>query len=119
LGIPFIMGIFGQEGFELLSLILSIHLPVMMTASVLLLTTLGGGTEAGAGLAVVIRNLAVMLLLNPLIVGILSGLLWRASGFAMPSLMERIVDALAGVAGPVALFAVGLGLSRFGVSGNI
>ena len=31
----------------------------------------------------------------------------------------RFVDALAGIAGPLALFAMGLGLRRFGISGNV
>ena len=31
----------------------------------------------------------------------------------------RFVDALADIAGPLALFAMGLGLRRFGISGNV
>src|SRR5690606_13311478 len=56
---------------------------------------------------------------NPLVLGILAGLAWRGSGLPLPSLAERLVEALAGVAGPVALFAMGLGLCRFGISGTI
>jgi len=57
--------------------------------------------------------------INPLIIGILLGLAWRLSGVPLPSLVMRLVDALANTAGPVALFAMGLSLRRFGISGNV
>jgi predicted permease len=56
---------------------------------------------------------------NPLVIGILAGWIWRVTGLPLPALAERLVEALAGVAGPVALFAMGLGLCRFGISGTI
>ena len=37
----------------------------------------------------------------------------------MPALPARLVGSLADIAGPIALFAMGLSLSRFGLSGNI
>ena len=41
LGIPFMLGVFGQEGFEILSLIVSVHLPTMMMASIILFELFG------------------------------------------------------------------------------
>ena len=41
------------------------------------------------------------------------------AGLPLPELAARLVGALADVAGPVALFAMGLGLCRFGISGNV
>ena len=41
LGIPFILGVFGQEGIDVLSLIISIHLPTMMIASIILFELFG------------------------------------------------------------------------------
>lgn len=118
LGIPFTLGAYGHAGVEILSLIISIHLPVMMAVSLVLFALPGRGEEtlSAAGLA---RDFFRELFSNPLIIGILAGLAWRATGLALPSLAARIVDTLAGVAGPVALFAVGLGLRRFGISGNV
>ena len=54
-----------------------------------------------------------------MIVGILVGLAWRMTGLPLPDLAVRFVDALAGIAGPLALFAVGLSLRRFGIHGNV
>ncbi|MCT8997051.1 AEC family transporter [Chelativorans intermedius] len=118
LGIPFMLGVYGQPGFEVLSLIVSIHLPIMIGTSILLFGWLGEGEEA-RGLAGAAADFARSLASSPLIIGIAAGLLWRAAGIGMPSLMERLVDALADVAGPVALFAMGLGLRRYGITGNV
>ncbi|MET2826356.1 AEC family transporter [Mesorhizobium shangrilense] len=119
LGAPFILGIFGPNGFEVLSLLVSVHLPIMMMASIVLFEMFGrGGNEPMHPLRVA-RSFLRKLLVNPLIIGILAGLAWRISGTPLPGLVSRLVDALASTAGPVALFAMGLSLRRFGISGNI
>ncbi|MDX8515365.1 AEC family transporter [Mesorhizobium captivum] len=119
LGAPFILGIFGPSGFEVLSLLVSVHLPIMMMASIVLFEMFGrGGSEPVHPLRV-IRNFLRRLFVNPLIIGILAGLAWRLTGAPLPELIGRLVDALADTAGPVALFAMGLSLRRFGISGNV
>ncbi|RUX19728.1 AEC family transporter, partial [Mesorhizobium sp. M2A.F.Ca.ET.037.01.1.1] len=67
----------------------------------------------------VVKSFLRRLFINPLIIGILAGLAWRLTGAPLPDLVERLVDTLADTAGPVALFAMGLSLRRFGISGNI
>ncbi|MEZ2333560.1 AEC family transporter [Mesorhizobium sp. RCC_202] len=119
LGAPFILGIFGASGFEVLSLLVSVHLPIMMMASIVLFEMFGrAGGETVHPLRI-IKSFLKRLFINPLIIGILAGLAWRISGVPMPDLVERLVDTLADTAGPVALFAMGLSLRRFGISGNI
>ncbi|BBD38479.1 AEC family transporter [Aminobacter sp. NyZ550] len=119
LGIPFMLGVFGQEGFEILSLIVSVHLPTMMMASIILFEIFGPRRSEPMHPVVIIRDFLRKILTNPLIVGIVAGLAWRATGVPLPGLATRFVDALANIAGPVALFAMGLGLKKFGISGNI
>lgn len=118
LGVPFMLGVFGQEGFEILSLIIAVHLPVMIIASIILFGIFGRGGGAIDPLEV-IRRFVARIVKNPLVVGILIGLAWRFTGFPLPPLVARLVDALAGIAGPLALFAMGLGLRKFGISGNV
>jgi hypothetical protein len=119
LGAPFILGVFGVSGFEVLSLLVSVHLPIMMMASIVLFEMFGrAGGETVHPLRIV-KSFLKRLFINPLIIGILAGLAWRISGVPMPDLVERLVDTLADTAGPVALFAMGLSLRRFGISGNI
>ncbi|MGE3307019.1 MAG: AEC family transporter [Rhizobiaceae bacterium] len=117
LGIPFITSVYGHAGREVLSLLIAVHLPMMILASMVLFEFFGARKEGGlpAVLALFVRRL----LTNPLIIGILAGLLWRVTGLPMTGLFERFVDSLADIAGPLALFAMGLGLRKFGVSGNV
>lgn len=118
LGIPFILGVFGQPGIEVLSLLLAVHLPVMMAASIVMFEVARRGGEASSPITVLLKFLR-NLFSNPLIIGILSGLAFRASGLQMPALGTRFVDAFAGIAGTVALFSMGIGLRKFGISGNV
>lgn len=118
LGVPFMLGVLGREGFELLSLIIAVHLPVMMVASIVLFDVFGRGDGSIDPLEV-IRRFLQRIVKNPLVVGILCGLAWRMTGLPLPPLAARLVDALAGIAGPLALFAMGLGLRKFGISGNV
>jgi malonate transporter and related proteins len=118
LGIPFMLGVYGQEGFETLSLILSIHLPIMIAMSIVLFAWFGG-EGAPRSVSDIVGDFARNVATNPLIIGIVLGLVWRGADLEMPALMARLVNALADVAAPVALFAMGLGLRRYGISGNV
>ena len=119
LGIPFILGVFGQEGVDVLSLLISVHLPTMMMASIIMFELFGRRTGSRVRCSrwppISLRKIAV----NPLIVGILCRARLAVIGLPLPALAVRFVDALAGIAGPLALFAMGLGLRRFGISGNV
>jgi malonate transporter len=119
LGAPFTLGVFGQPGFELLSLLIAIHLPIMLMASKILFQLYGrqkgGAFEPLAFLRVFLKQL----LRNPLVIGILLGLLWRLGGLPLPGLAQQLVEALADIAAPLALFAMGLSLRKFGISGNV
>jgi predicted permease len=119
LGIPFVLGVFGHQGFEVLSLLVSIHLPVMIMASIILFELLGPKGDGQLHPARILRIFLRRVFANPLIIGILAGWLWRLLDQPVPALAVRLVDALADIAGPVALFSMGLGLRRFGVSGNV
>lgn len=119
LGIPFMSGIFGQPGVDILSLLISVHLPVMMMASVILFESFGRAEGETMDLVRILRAFLRKVLVNPLIIGILAGLAWRMTGLQMPMLGTRMVDVLADIAGPVALIAMGAELSGFGISGNL
>ncbi|AGB46054.1 putative permease [Mesorhizobium australicum WSM2073] len=119
LGAPFILGIFGPSGFEVLSLLVCVHLPIMMMASIVLFEMFGRGSGEHVHPLRVLHSFLKRLFINPLIIGILLGLAWRLGGVPLPALVMRLVEAMANTAGPVALFAMGLSLRRFGISGNV
>lgn len=119
LGSPFMLGVFGEEGFEILSLLIAVHLPTMLMASILLFQFFGRSESEPVPPSAIVAEFLRKMLRNPLVVGILAGLCWRFSGFALPGLAQRFVDAFADIAAPLALFSMGLSLCRFGISGNV
>ena len=50
---------------------------------------------------------------NPIVIGIILGLLWSLTGLEMPVPLKKTVDPMANAASPVALFAVGVGLTQY------
>lgn len=119
LGFPLLTTVFGQPGIEILSLLISIHLPIMLAASIVSFEWARGGDGDSIAPAKLVRDFLRNLLTNPLIIGILCGLVWRMTGLSFPAFGMRFIDAFAGVAGIVALFSMGLGLRKFGVAGNV
>lgn len=119
LGIPVVQSVYGQQGFEILSLLISVHLPTMIMASIVLFEIFGRRGDGHVHVRRVLTDFFRKVFTNPLIVGIFLGLLWRTTGLPLPSLAARLVDSLAGIATTVALFAMGLGLYSFGISGNV
>jgi len=119
LGIPFMLGAYGQDGFEVLSLLIAIHMPAMTMVSIVLFDLLGQHKNGGIRVGEILRAFVRRVLPNSLIVGILAGVLWRLTGLELPGVANRLIDALGDIAGPLALFAMGLSLRKFSVSGNI
>lgn len=119
LGIPFTLGVYGREGFEILSLLVAVHLPVMIAVSILLFELVGRQGDEAFSLSRLLSAFARRMATNALVIAILSGLVFRATGLELPGIAVRLVDALANVAGPVALFALGLSLRKFGIARNM
>ena len=122
LGIPFLSGMYGEPGLAILSQIVSIHLPIMMAASIILFEWALKRDGAGSGTKTatdMIRNFIYQLISNPLIIGILCGFLLRISGQSIPDVADRVVLSLANVSGPLALFAMGASLRGYGIRGQV
>lgn len=122
IGIPLTLTAYGEEGAAAIFLLISIHLPVMMLASTLLqqrAMRLDGLSDKKSSLGDTLKNLVVSLAKNPIVVGILCGGAWYLLGWPLTGLAETLIERLAAVAGTLALFAMGMSLRRYEVSGNI
>ena len=122
LGIPIVQAAYGEEGMVFLIVIIAIHTPVMMLASILLnewaLAAGEGATGAGSRTET-LQRLATLLFTNPIFLGIVIGGLWRLAGFGIPGVLAAIIEPLARSAGPLALFAAGMALMKFGMARQI
>jgi len=119
-GIPLVQSAFPPAGMAVLLVLISVHLPVMFGASLFLSGIAARIDGAGTGDAKAgARRFLAGLSRNPIVLGIIAGALWRAIGLPLSGVPGRVVEAIAGIAGPAALIASGVGLARYGFRGNV
>lgn len=125
--LPTVQRAYGEDGLEPLLVILSIHLPVMMIVSTLMIER-AAIQDARAdpaieptrfSLVATVRRVGRNLLRNALVLAILGGLAWRLTGLGLEAHLDELIALLGGTAAPVALFSLGMSLVRFGLSGDL
>lgn len=103
LGIAFITNIYGNSGMAPLMIIGSVPLYNIMAVVVLSFFQPERKPLDGALLRKTLQGIAT----NPIILGIAAGLLWSALRIPMPSILEKTVTSVGGVASPMGLMAMG------------
>lgn len=103
LGIAFIQNIYGRAGIAPLMIIGSVPLYNVMAVLVLSLFRPG---QQGIGREAWKRTLGGIVT-NPIILGIVTGLLWSALSLPMPPILQKVVSSVGGVATPMGLMAMG------------
>lgn len=111
LGVPLARLALGPESLPSVSLVLVFNALTLWTLATVSVEWARHGTLSLSGIGQTLRNL----LKNPIIVAILVGTALSISGLTLPQPVDRVLGALASVAGPLALVVVGLGLSEYGV----
>jgi len=107
LGIPMLALLLGPAAVGPVLLVLAIDLVVFSSV----LTMLIMGLREGRMSASTLRVVGLALVRNPMIVSIILGLGWGASGFALPSPANDFLTLLGAAATPCALFAIGASLA--------
>jgi malonate transporter len=116
LGLPLSFAAFGEAATIPAAIIIAIDTPLMWLVAVLHIET-ALQRERGfdfSALTPIFRRLAT----NPIILATLAGVAGRFAGLELGPLPGRLVDLLADAAVPTALFALGLSLSTFRLSGQ-
>lgn len=117
MGVPLALDRFGAEAATPLALIVSVSSPVLWFAATLHIELV----RRRGGLAIwpLLRDLAVSLARNPIILGLVAGLIWRATGLGLHPIPEKMIALLGQAAVPAALVALGLSLTQFELKGQI
>jgi malonate transporter and related proteins len=122
LGIPLAYTAFGDAGLVPVLLVVAVQLPVLMVVSTVLIEWAGrrDGTVTGpVSASRTATSIALNLLKNPLVIGVVGGTAWRLLGFSYGGPLQILGDRLAVVAVPCALFALGMSLTQYGVRGHV
>ncbi|MFN3936041.1 MAG: AEC family transporter [Gemmobacter sp.] len=107
LGIPMLVVLLGPQAAGPVILVLAIDLVVFSSLITIIVTASREGQLSLGGLRVVGRGL----LANPMIVSMVLGFAWGATGIAVPAPVNDFLSILGAAATPGALFAIGASLA--------
>jgi hypothetical protein len=119
IGFPIAQQLIGKEAGAMLAIYAVVETMIMMP---LLLTLAEIGENGGGHWTKVAGGIFKRLLKNPMIVAIVAGVAFSATGLAMPVPLARAIEMLSSSSAPVALFCIGgtlAGLSLKGMRGDI
>ena len=105
IGVPLAILAFGQGAVVPMSLIL-----VCDSIMLLLLTAVFTRDKGSADLSSALMQMLQSMARNPLLLSVLAGFIFSASGLTLPDMPIFFLDMLAGAAAPTALFALGITL---------
>ncbi|RME16487.1 MAG: AEC family transporter [Alphaproteobacteria bacterium] len=107
LGVPMLTLLLGDEAIGPVMMVLSADLIVFGSLIVIIISARRDGRLRPAVLLSVARGLAA----NPMIVSIVAGLAWSATGWPLPGVARASLELLGNAATPGALFAIGASLA--------
>lgn len=121
IGLPLVERTVGPDGIVAMSILLAVHLPLMMVAGTLLMERAEqkASGRPSQGVAAVSKQVGLNLMRNPLIIGLMAGILFQVSGLVLPRVLDNVVGQIAGMAAPAALISLGMTLKRYGMVGNV
>lgn len=106
LGIAFAQNIYGSSGLVSIAIVASV--PLYNVLSVVLLTVRSNDKSIGKDMNIV-RSCIKGVVTNPLIIAILSGVLWSILSIPMPNILDKSLAYFGGMATPLALVSLGGG----------
>jgi malonate transporter and related proteins len=108
LGIPMLALLLGKAAVGPVLLVLAVDLVVFSSVLTIVIT----GVRQGRMSLGIFRVLALGLLKNPMIVSVVLGLGWGATGWVLPAPVNEFMTLLGAAATPCALFAIGGSLAN-------
>ncbi|MCM2401540.1 AEC family transporter [Rhizobium sp. S153] len=121
IGLPLVERTVGAEGLVPLTILLAVHLPLMMVIGTVLMERAEQKTSGkpSRGALAVFRQIGLNLARNPLVIGLMAGLLLHLSGLQLPEVLDGVAAQISTMAAPAALISLGMALNRYGVAGNL
>lgn len=114
-GLPIISAGLGEEALLPLFILISIHTAVLFFLAISVIES----DQDGGSRREIIRQVARGLLLNPIIIGLLLGVLANVTGLRLWSPLDSGLELLARASLPCALFVLGASLNNYTLKGNL
>ena len=116
MGIPLMLAAYGSGG-TLPAIVTTAFGSAVIIGLAILLVEFGEGETSRPGKA--LRDAVVAVLKGPLFIATIAGIIWQASGLALPEWLVNFGSLMGDAAGPCALFAMGLFLVGKPVSSGV
>jgi predicted permease len=116
LGLPLATTGLGPEAAVPVSLVAALQSPLMFPPVVALLQARQGRSAALRGLP---RAMVNLVLRTPLLIGVMAGVAWNASGLGVPGAVTSAAAWIGPIVMPCAAFLLGAALSGYGIQGNV
>ncbi|MEM1206720.1 MAG: AEC family transporter [Acidobacteriota bacterium] len=117
LGLPLILTTFGDEAALPFFILLSVHGLLFFTTTTLMLEF--ERASAATSKRQRVRQVMTALLHNPILMGIVLGLMVNLSGLALASPVDAICALMQQAVTPCALFSLGASLTQYGIAGRL
>jgi malonate transporter and related proteins len=117
LGIPVVTALFGTAGLAIHIGVVSLHALILLTTGTILAET--ALSSATSSRSAVVLQTARRAVIHPVVLPILLGLAYHATGLAIPGPVDDVLAMLGQAVVPVSLVTIGLSLHLYGIAGNV
>ena len=117
LGIPVVTALFGTPGLAIHIGVVSLHALILLTTGTILAET--ALSRATSSRSAVVLQTARRAVIHPVVLPILLGLAYHATGLAIPGPIDDVLAMLGQAVVPVSLVTIGLSLHLYGVAGKV
>ena len=121
-GVPMASALFGEAGLGIHITIISLHaltLLLVMTTLVELDLARSRGEVSTAGLLATLRLTLRNTIVHPVVLPVLAGMAWQATGLALPPVVDEALQLLGTAVVPLCLVLIGMSLAYYGLQGNL
>ena len=113
IGFPIAQLMFGETILAPVFGIIALHASILYTVG---MTTMEFARQDGRGVFATLRSAFSSVIANPLMLGIVAGLIFNLSGLGLFEPVERALDMVRLTAIPVSLVGIGIALNRYSIS---
>lgn len=117
LGVPLALSAFGPDAAAPVGILVSLDSLVLWVMATLHIEW-AGRRERTVPFVAAIGGVVVDLFRNPIVMGVVVGTVWRVAGLGVPDLADRFLALLGQAAVPCGLFAMGMSLATYRITGQ-
>jgi hypothetical protein len=122
-GVPMAAALFGETGLGIHITIVSLHTLTLLTVLTALvemdLARARARHEPHASALVTLKTTVRNTIVHPVVLPVLAGLLWNATGLGLPPVVDETLELLGSAVVPLCLVLIGMSLAYYGVRGSV